>query len=38
MLPLEKPGHSTEIEIQEMQFDIEIGEDVFTTRNLKRRE
>jgi outer membrane lipoprotein-sorting protein len=38
MLPLEKPGHSTEIEIQEMQFDIEIDDDVFTTRNLKRRE
>lgn len=38
MIPLEKPGHSTVIEVEEMQFDIEIDDQVFTTRNLKRRE
>ena len=37
MTPLEKPGHSTTIEIEDMQFDIEIDEQVFTTRNLKRK-
>jgi hypothetical protein len=38
MIPLEKPGHSTIIEVEEMQFDLEFGEDLFTTRNLKRRD
>ncbi|MBW1884717.1 MAG: outer membrane lipoprotein-sorting protein, partial [Deltaproteobacteria bacterium] len=32
------PGHSTTIEVDEMQYDLEIDEDVFTTRNLKRRD
>ncbi|MBW2293927.1 MAG: outer membrane lipoprotein-sorting protein [Deltaproteobacteria bacterium] len=38
MTPLDKPGHSTTIEVDEMQYDLEIDEDVFTTRNLKRRD
>jgi outer membrane lipoprotein-sorting protein len=36
MTPLEKSGHSTTIEVDEMQYDLEIDKDVFTTRNLKR--
>jgi hypothetical protein len=36
MTPLEKSGHSTTIEVDEMLYDLEIGKDVFTTRNLKR--
>jgi outer membrane lipoprotein-sorting protein len=38
MTPLDKPGHTTTIEIEEIQFDLEIGADVFTTRNLRRRD
>jgi outer membrane lipoprotein-sorting protein len=38
MTPLDKPGHSTTIEIDEIQFDPEIESSVFTTRNLKRRD
>jgi len=38
MTPLDKPGHSTTIEIDEIQFDPEIKSSVFTTRNLKRRD
>jgi outer membrane lipoprotein-sorting protein len=38
MIPLDKPGHSTTIEIDEIQFDPEIASSVFTTRNLKRRD
>ena len=34
--PLDKPGHFTEIDVQEIAFDLEISDDVFTTRNLKR--
>jgi outer membrane lipoprotein-sorting protein len=38
MTPLDKAGHSTTIEIDEIQFDPEIKSSIFTTRNLKRRE
>ncbi len=38
MTPLDKPGHSTLIEIDEIQFDPEIDSKIFTTRNLKRRD
>ena len=38
MTPLDKPGHSTTIEVEEIQFDIDFEADIFTTRNLKRRE
>ncbi len=36
--PLNKPGHSTSIEIEEIQFDPEMKSGIFTTRNLKRKE
>jgi outer membrane lipoprotein-sorting protein len=36
MTPLDKPGHSTTIEIEEVQYDLEFESDIFTTRNLKR--
>ena len=36
LTPLDKPGHFTEIDVQEIAFDLEISDDVFTTRNLKR--
>lgn len=38
MTPLDKPGHSTSIEIKEIQFDLEMKANIFTTRNLKRKE
>jgi outer membrane lipoprotein-sorting protein len=38
MTPLDKPGHSTTIEIDEILFDPEINSSIFTTRNLKRRD
>jgi len=38
MKPLDKEGHSTTIEVEKMEFDVEIDSNVFTTRNLKRRE
>jgi outer membrane lipoprotein-sorting protein len=38
MTPLDKPGHSTTIEIDEILFDPEIKSSIFTTRNLKRRD
>ena len=34
--PLDKKGHSTVIRVEEMRYDLEIAESVFTTRNLKR--
>ncbi len=37
MTPLDKPGHSTTIDIQEIRFDPELDPGLFTTRNLKRR-
>jgi outer membrane lipoprotein-sorting protein len=36
LIPLEKPGHRTEILIESVEFDAQIEESVFTTRNLKR--
>ncbi len=35
LTPLEKPGHSTVIEVEEMRFDVEIDERVFTKRHLE---
>jgi outer membrane lipoprotein-sorting protein len=35
MVPLDKPGHRTTIEMQEIRFDEEFDERIFTTRNLK---
>ena len=38
MTPLDKPGHSTTIEVEKIEFDADFGSDIFTTRNLKRRD
>jgi outer membrane lipoprotein-sorting protein len=38
MVPLDKPGHETVIEIEEILFDPEIPASVFTKRNLERRD
>jgi len=38
MTPLDKEGHSTTIDIHEIQFDVELDPKIFTTKNLKRRE
>jgi outer membrane lipoprotein-sorting protein len=36
LTPLDKTGHSTTIEIEEIQFDAEFSDNLLTTRNLKR--
>jgi outer membrane lipoprotein-sorting protein len=38
MTPLDKPGHKTTIEIEKIEFDLELQSSIFTTRNLKRRD
>jgi hypothetical protein len=38
LLPLDKEGHSTTLEVTKIEYDIEIEDSVFTTRNLKRSE
>jgi outer membrane lipoprotein-sorting protein len=38
MTPLDKPGHSTSIEVEKIQYDADFDSDIFTTRNLKRRD
>ena len=38
LVPLDKEGHSTTLEVEKIEYDIEIDPNVFTTRNLKRRE
>ena len=38
MLPLDKPGHETAIEVNEISFNEKIDDEVFTQRNLVRRE
>jgi len=35
LTPLEKPGHSTVIEVEEMRFDVEIEERIFSKRHLE---
>jgi hypothetical protein len=37
VVPLDKEGHSTQIEIFEFRFDEDFDENIFTTRNLKKR-
>lgn len=37
MVPLNKQGHKTVIYYDELRLNIELGDDVFTMRNLKRR-
>jgi hypothetical protein len=36
LTPLDKPGHSTVIEVEKIRYDLEIEDDVFSTRNLRR--
>ena len=36
LTPLEKPGHSTVIEVEEIRFDVEIDDRVFTKRHLEK--
>jgi outer membrane lipoprotein-sorting protein len=38
MEPLDKPGHRTAIEVNEIRFDEKFSDDLFTQRNLTRRE
>jgi hypothetical protein len=38
MIPLDKPGHSTSIQVEEIQYDPDFDSDIFTTRNLKRKD
>ena len=38
MTPFDKQGHETRIRIEEIRFDVEHDDAVFTTRNLRRRE
>jgi outer membrane lipoprotein-sorting protein len=38
MTPLDKKGHETRIEVEEIRFDQTFDEDIFTTRQLKRRD
>jgi len=37
MVPLDRPGHETRVQIQEIRFDEPIDAAVFTKRNLERR-
>lgn len=37
MVPLNKTGHKTVIEYVDAQFDVELGDNIFTLRNLQRR-
>ena len=36
LTPLDKTGHETVIRVEEIRYDLDIEESVFTTRNLKR--
>jgi hypothetical protein len=36
MKPLDKPGHSTTIQVQKIEYDPDFESGIFTTRNLKR--
>ncbi len=38
MLPLDKEGHQTRIELEEIRFDQSFDEELFTTRELTRRD
>jgi outer membrane lipoprotein-sorting protein len=38
MVPLDKPGHETAIEVNAIRFDEKFDEEIFTQRNLTRRE
>ena len=36
LVPLDKPGHRTVIDVAQMRYDLPIDDSTFTTRNLKR--
>ena len=36
VIPADKPGEYTEIVYEEMEFDLDLSEDVFTLRNLQK--
>ena len=36
LTPLDKPGHQTVVAVEEIRYDLDIDESVFTMRNLKR--
>jgi outer membrane lipoprotein-sorting protein len=38
MLPLAEPGHETAIEVNEIRFEAKFDDEIFTLRNLTRRE
>jgi outer membrane lipoprotein-sorting protein len=38
MTPLDKPGHETAIEVHAVRFDEKFDDEIFTMRNLERRE
>jgi len=38
MTPLDKPGHTTKVEILEVKLDEPLGDDIFTQENLRRSE
>jgi outer membrane lipoprotein-sorting protein len=38
MVPLDKPGHETRIEVNEIRFGEKFSDEVFTQRNLTRKE
>jgi len=38
LVPLDKEGHATRIAIEEVRFDVEFEDAVFTKRNLRRRD
>ena len=38
MIPLDKPGHETAIEVNQIRFDEKFDDEVFTQRNLTRHE
>jgi hypothetical protein len=38
MVPLDQPGHETQIEVNEIRFDEKFDDEIFTQRNLTRRE
>jgi outer membrane lipoprotein-sorting protein len=38
MVPLDKPGHETAIEVNAVRFDETFDDEIFTQRNLTRRE
>jgi len=38
MLPTDKPGHSTEITIEEVELDLPLSDELFTQKNLRQSE